>query len=153
MQNQQRLSLKLTIAKLELKQLEVIDRLSDNHDCDIIRCITHPKSMVLLAVNGDWEKITGYSEKSCVGRNFSDFIPERERRGAMLNGKKMLKDTNGFDSLTFNIQTRNGEIVEVNWKSKHFPEIDSIVSIGKVVNKKTTHKFKNIQDGNKVWVK
>ncbi len=119
-------NLELTIAKLELKQLEVIDKLSERHDDYVIRCITCPDSLEFIAVNGDWEMVTGFKEGACIGMLFSDFIPENQGtpRSTFIEDK--------FISYNCDLITKDGSVVNVDWKTKHFPDIDAAVSIGRV---------------------
>ena len=60
-------ALQLTIAKLELKQLEMVDRLSEKHNDYVIRFIESSITDKFVAVNGDWELVTGFSEQHCTG--------------------------------------------------------------------------------------
>jgi hypothetical protein len=46
--------LQLTFAKLELKQMELIDRLSMKHNDYVIRVIMSTVTDKFVAVNGDW---------------------------------------------------------------------------------------------------
>lgn len=120
-------NLTLTIAKLELKQLEVIDKLSEKHNDNVIRCITNPDTLELIAVNGDWERVTGFKDKACVGMCFTDFIPEDQSHVTNTS-----IDENDFLSYNSNMITKSGVPVNVNWKTKHFPELNAAVSIGRV---------------------
>jgi len=125
MQEEITTSLKMTIAKLELKQLEVIDKLSEKHNDSIIRCITCPESDEFLAVNGDWEHVTGFKEDICIGMNFNDFIPD-------YTASEPKEHEDGFEWYNSQLITKTGESVNVDWKMKHFPDINAIVSIGRV---------------------
>ena len=124
-------NLKLTIAKLELKQLECIDKLSQRDNDYIIRCITCPDTNELLAVNGDWEAVTNHKESDCVGKPVADFIPDYEfKRYKSKTGDLM--NLLGFDSFVCDIMNKDGYPVSVNWKEKYFPDINATVSIGRV---------------------
>lgn len=131
MQKELTSSLKMTIAKLELKQLEFIDKLSKRKNDYVIRCITCPETNKLLAVNGDWEIVTNHLEGDCVGKSMYDFIPEYELQRAKRQSIT-LKHTKEFDSFVCDIMDKDGCAVSVNWKSKYFPELDATVSIGRV---------------------
>ena len=129
-------NLQLVIAKLELKQLEVIDSLSKGHDNTfIIRCVTDPKTNKILAINGDWETVTGFNEIDCIGEDWVKFLGANEDVDT-----NQSFDENGFSNYNNNVKTIDGDIM-VAWTSKSFPEIDAIVSIGKVPK---TDKFLNL---------
>ena len=117
-------NLTLAIANLELKQLEVIDKLSERHDDYVIRCITCPDTSKVLAVNGDWEKVTGFNERSCIGLDINDFVSRRQLAPPIPDGE--------FENYSCDMITKDGSLVNVNWKTKHFPDIDASVSIGRV---------------------
>ena len=119
-------NLTLTIAKLELKQLEVIDKLSEKYNDNVIRCITNPDTLELIAVNGDWEKVTGFKDKACIGMCFNDFIPENQY------APRNTTIEEDFVSYNCDMITKSGVPVNVNWKTKHFPELNAAVSIGRV---------------------
>ncbi len=131
MQKELTSSLKMTIAKLELKQLEFIDKLSKRKNDYIIRCITCPETNKLLAVNGDWEIVTNHLEDECLGKSLYEFMPEYELERAKRQSIT-LKQTKEFDSFICDIIDNNGYVVSVNWTSKFFPELDATVSIGRV---------------------
>ena len=116
-------NIELTIAKLELKQLEVIDKLSEKHDDYVIRCITCPDTTNLLAVNGDWEKVTGFKEKMCVGIPLNEFV-------STTIITSLVEDD--FVTYSSNMVIKDGSSINITWKSKHFPDINSIVSIGRI---------------------
>lgn len=126
MQKEVTTNLTLAIANLELKQLEVIEKLSEVHDDYIIRCITCPDSLEFLAVNGDWERVTGFNEQACVGMSFNDFIPDNQYAPR----NTIIEDD--FLSYNCDLITKSGDVVNVDWKTKHFPDIDAAVSIGRV---------------------
>jgi len=125
-------NLQLTIAKLELKQLEFIDKVSKKHNDYVIRCITHPVDKTFIAVNGDWKTVTGYGEGVCVGKKWSEFIPDEHAEGIISETSNILDKDGGFDSFVCDIISVTGEYISVNWKSKYYPEINSVVSIGRV---------------------
>lgn len=121
-------SLKMIIAKLELKQLEFIDKLSLIHNDYVIRCITCPDTNEFLAVNGDWERVTDFKEKDCVGKKWGDFISKPPMN--IVNSDDD-KNTDDFDSFVCDVVKKDGTRSSVNWKSKFFPEINAVVSIGR----------------------
>lgn len=122
----------LTIAKLELKQLEVIDKLSrKSNGEDIIRCVTCPTTNKFIAVNGDWEKVIGINEYDCIGKSIFDFMPEYELDRAAQQTEK-LKESEEFDSFECDLLDGKGCAVKVDWKAKYFPQINATVSIGRV---------------------
>lgn len=121
-------NLKMTIAKLELKQLEFIDKLSLIHNDYVIRCITCPDTNEFLAVNGDWEKVTNFKEKDCVGKKWGDFISAPIVK--TINSTD-IADNCEFDSFVCDVTKKDGTSTSVNWKSKFFPEINAVVAIGR----------------------
>ena len=123
-------NLQFIIAKLELKQLEVIDRLSQRHNDYVIRCITTPDGY-FLSVNGDWENISGFNEEFCIGKHITDFIPDYDVKKATDTSRIIIEDY-GFDGFTCNLTTLKGHDISVDWKTKHFPQINAIVTIGRV---------------------
>jgi len=125
-------NLQLTIAKLELKQLEFIDKVSKKHNDYVIRCITDPIKKTFIAVNGDWKKVTGYGEDFCVGKEWSEFIPDEHAEVVISEASSILDEEGGFDSFVCDIVSVTGELISVDWKAKFYPEINSVVSIGRV---------------------
>lgn len=125
-------SVNLTIAKLELKQLELIDKLSRKKtDEHIIRCVTCPDTNKFIAVNGDWEKVIGINEYDCIGKSIFDFMPDYEKDRAEVQARNLL-DSTEFDSFVCDLIDDNGACVSVDWKAKYFPKINATVSIGRV---------------------
>jgi PAS domain-containing protein len=125
-------SVNLTIAKLELKQLEVIDKLSRKIDDEyIIRCVTCPDTNNFIAVNGDWETVIGVNEYECIGLSIFDFLPDYEKK-RVAEQVKVLMDGNEFNSFVCDLIDKDGLLVSVDWRSKYFAQINSIVSIGRV---------------------
>lgn len=126
-------NLQLTIAKLELKQLEFIDKVSKRNNKDyIIRCITDPIERRFIAVNGDWEKVTGYDESFCIGKEWSEFIPDESVENVISDTKGMIDEDGEFDSFVCDVITITGKPIKVTWKAKFYPEINSVVAIGRV---------------------
>jgi PAS domain S-box-containing protein len=120
------------IAKLKLKELEIIDRLSTRHEDYVLRCIINPKTSTFSAVNGDWEKVTGYQEQACINRNWLDFIPKHETTEVLAKAKVIFGNAHEFTKLWCNILDVHGKILPVCWSAKYYPELNAIVSIGKV---------------------
>lgn len=131
MQKELTSNLKMTIAKLELKQLEFIDKLSSRKNHYVIRCITCPDTNEFLAINGDWERVTNHSEEDCLGKTVYDFMPEYELKRAKHQSNN-LKHNREFDSFVCDIVNKDGDYISVDWKSKYFPEINATISIGRV---------------------
>ena len=121
-------SLQLTVAKLELKQLEVVDKLSTKTDTEyVVRCIIDPLTTKIMDVNGDWEIVTGYNEGSCVGENWLNFI-EKERGEVEHFIEMALSSVNEFVEYKTKLLTVDG-MVDVRWKARYFPDIDAMISI------------------------
>jgi PAS domain S-box-containing protein len=123
------------IAKLKLKELEIIDRLSTRHEDYVLRCIINPKTSTFSAVNGDWEKVTGYREQACINRNWLDFIPKHEKKDILAKVKVIFGHAQEFTEFWCNILDVNGRILPVCWSAKYYPELNAIVSIGKIEKK------------------
>jgi hypothetical protein len=123
--------LQLTIAKLELKQLEMIDKLSERHNDYVIRLIQSSITDKFVAVNGDWELITGFRESYCLDKGWEDLLPEPEL-GNMLKQIDLSKTSDYFDGFKSNLLMRGGKVVNVYWKCKYFPEINGLIFIGRV---------------------
>ena len=141
MQETIKTNLQLTIAKLELKQLELIDKLSiNNNDNDyIIHCITSPITNRIISVNGDWESVIGESEVDSVGRSIFNYAPEYEVNDIMSRQSDRLvvnqvfnNKEYEFESFFCDVITTDGTVKSVSWKSKYFPELNATVSIGRV---------------------
>ena len=124
-------SLQLTVAKLELKQLEMIEKLSEKHNDYIIRIIQSSVTDKFVAVNGDWELVTGLKELDCVGKGWENIIPVPEVP-KVFKYISDIKKHNNFDCFTTNLIIRDKKFVSVNWKGKYFPEINGLVFIGRV---------------------
>lgn len=128
------------IAKLKLKELEMVDRLSVSHNNYVIRCITNPTTFEFIAVNGDWNKVTGHPEKECLGMTWLDFIPTDEVDRVKKEAEALFKEKNSFENLCCNLLGINGNKIPVCWKAKYYPEINAVVSIGKVAKPKRKKK-------------
>ena len=124
--------LQLTIAKLELKQLELVDRLSKKHNDYVIRFIESSITEKFVAVNGDWELVTGLSEESCTGSGWEDIIPKKDLNTVFNHVEEIKKGNDNFDTFTSELIKKNGDLVSVVWKGKYFPEINGLVFIGRV---------------------
>lgn len=124
-------SLQLTVAKLELKQLEMIEKLSEKHNDYVIRLIQSSITDKFVAVNGDWELVTGLKEINSIGKGWEHIIPTQEINKIFKHISE-IKKQNNFDTFTTNLIIRDGKFVSVNWKGKYFPEINGLVFIGRV---------------------
>lgn len=128
-------NLNLVIAKLELKQLEIVNKLSVKSSDDyLIRCIICPETSDFIAVNGDWGRVIGIEEYDCVGKSLFDFISVRDIKRARKQFNLLL-DKNEFDSFVCDMIDINGNNITVDWKAKYSPKINGIISIGRVKNK------------------
>jgi len=130
MQKEIKSNLTLTIAKLELKQLEFIDKLSTKHDDYIIRCVTSPDTYKFLALNGDWEKVTNFTEEECVGKSWNEFV--KEPTDIIKTSEEAFDKDGGFDTYICDVKKQDGSYISVSWKAKLFTNINAIVSIGRV---------------------
>jgi hypothetical protein len=124
-------SLQLTVAKLELKQMEVIEKLSEKHNDYVIRVIQSSVTDKFVMLNGDWELITGFKEIDCVGMGWEKIIPMPEVPKVFKHISDIKKHDN-FDCFTTKLIIRDKKVVSVNWKGKYFPEINGLVFIGRV---------------------
>lgn len=125
-------ALQLTVAKLELKQLELIDRLSEKHNDYVIRFIESTITDKFVAVNGDWELVTGFSEKYCTGLSWENIIPKYDLNNVLNHVEKIKKIDSEFDTFTSDLTKKDGKVIKVIWKGKYFPEINGLVFIGRV---------------------
>lgn len=125
-------ALQLTIAKLELKQLEMVDRLSEKHNDYVIRFIESSITDKFVAVNGDWELVTGFSEKDSIGFGWENIVPKSELKQVLNHVDGIKKNDGEFDSFTSELIKKDGKNVKVIWKGKYFPEINGLVFIGRV---------------------
>lgn len=123
--------LQLTIAKLELKQLEMIDKLSEKHNDYVIRLIQSSVTDKFVAVNGDWELVTGYKESYCLNKGWEDILPVSYLND-MTNHIDLIKKIDNFDGFKSNIISKSGGLINVYWKCKYFPEINGLIFIGRV---------------------
>lgn len=124
-------SLQLTVAKLELKQMEVIEKLSEKHNDYVIRIIQSSITDKFVIVNGDWELITGLKEIDCVGKGWEDIIPMSEVSRIFKHISDIKKHDN-FDCFRTSLIIKDKKFISVNWKGKYFPEINGLVFIGRV---------------------
>ena len=124
--------LHLAVAKLELKQLEVIDKLSKKHNDYVIRIIASSKDDKFVALNGDWELLTGNEEDCCKEGGWSKIIPERDLSNVLKHIDLIKSGTDDFDSFESDVYRKDGKTIHVKWKGKFFPEIDGLVFIGRV---------------------
>ena len=124
--------LQLTVAKLELKQLELVEKLSERHNDYVIRLIQSSITDKFIAVNGDWELLTGIMESNCIGKGWENIIPKNEVQSVIKHINTIKKDTQYFDGFTSTLYKRDGDLISVSWKGKYFPEINGLVFIGRV---------------------
>ena len=61
-------------------------------------------------------------------------MPAYEIARAKVESTKLLL-TSEFDSFICDLIDRDGFVVSVDWKAKYFPDINAIVSIGRVTKK------------------
>jgi PAS domain S-box-containing protein len=123
--------LQLTIAKLELKQLEMIDKLSEKHSDYVIRLIQSSITDKFIMVNGDWELITGFKESYCSDKGWEDLLPQSDLK-KMLKQIDLTKSNSELNSFKTNLLMKSGKTITVNWKCKYFPEINGLIFIGRV---------------------
>lgn len=124
--------LQLTVAKLELKQLELVEKLSERHNDYVIRLIQSSITDKFIAVNGDWELLTGIMESNCIGKGWENIIPKNEVQSVIKHINTIKKDTQYFDGFSSTLYKRDGDLISVSWKGKYFPEINGLVFIGRV---------------------
>jgi len=124
--------LQLTVAKLELKQLELVEKLSERHNDYVIRLIQSTTTNKFIAVNGDWELLTGILESNCVGLDWTDIVPKKELKSVMNHVEYMKKNGEYFDGFKSTLYKKDGDLISVSWKGKYFPEINGLVFIGRV---------------------
>ena len=84
--------LQLTVAKLELKQLELVEKLSERHNDYVIRLIQSSITDKFIAVNGDWELLTGIMESNCIGKGWENIIPKNEVQSVIKHINTIKKD-------------------------------------------------------------
>ena len=123
--------LQLTVAKLELKQLELIDKLSEKHNDYVIRIVQSSITDKFVAVNGDWELITGFKECDFVSRGWEDLIVNKDKDN-VFKKIELIKKTKDFQTFNTTIEISNNKLMVVNWKGKYFSEINGLVFIGRV---------------------
>lgn len=124
--------LQLTVAKLELKQLELVEKLSEKHNDYVIRLIQSSTTDKFIAVNGDWEMLTGILESNCVGNDWCDIVPKNEISTVNKHVDLIKKGGEYFDGFKSTLYKKDGGLISVNWKGKYFPEINGLVFIGRV---------------------
>lgn len=124
--------LQLTFAKLELKQMELIDRLSRKHNDYVIKVIMSTVTDKFVAVNGDWELVTGFKENHCIDKTWEDVSPKSEIKNILGYMDYLKKNQNTFQNNKFNIIKKDGKLLPVTWTGKYFPEINGMVLIGRV---------------------
>jgi len=123
--------LQLTIAKLELKQLEMIDKLSEKHSDYVVRLIQSSVTDKFIMVNGDWELITGFKESYCSDKGWEDLLPQSDLKN-MLKQIDLVKTNNNIKSFKTSLLMKSGNVITVSWKCKYFAEINGLIFIGRV---------------------
>lgn len=124
--------LQLTVAKLELKQLELVEKLSERHNDYVIRLIQSTTDDKFIAVNGDWELLTGIMESNCIGKGWCDIVPRSELKSVINHVDDMKLGGEYFDGFKSTLYKKDGGLISVSWKGKYFPEINGLVFIGRV---------------------
>ena len=124
--------LQLTVAKLELKQLEMVEKLSERHNDYVIRLIQSSTNNKFIAVNGDWELLTGIMESSCVGKTWENIVPKNEILSVIKHVESIKMGSEYFDGFKSTLYKKDGNLISVSWKGKYFPEINGLVFIGRV---------------------
>jgi hypothetical protein len=123
--------LHLTVAKLELKQLEMLDKIRKNNDEYIIRLITSTVTDKFVTLNGDWGLVTGRDEECCVDGGWENIVPEYELP-KIHDFVDEIKSGNAQNELSCKLKSYNNKTIDVLWRGKYFPEINGIIFIGKV---------------------
>ena len=126
--------LQLTIAKLEVKQLEFIDKLSEKHNDYVIRIIQSSITDKFASVNGDWGLITGYNDDEYIDAGWEDIIPPNQIKYVLKNIED-IKKNEYFNEFKTQLKIKNGRLIDVCWKGKFYPEINGLVFIGRVKRK------------------
>ena len=123
------------IANLKLKELEIIEKISDNikHDSKMLRMLISPNQHNFIAVNGDWNEVLGYEEEECRGKCWNMIIPDYElkRTSDLINKTKEIKE--GFSDYVCDVITKTGLVVKTSWRVKYCPDLNMVISIGRVV--------------------
>lgn len=112
------------IAKVDLKALAFVERLSEITLDDYLLRLVLKGNQVKYA-NGDWTEVTGLNDVE--DEPVSKFIPDLER----FNDNISRASSGGETSFTSELKTSDGK-VSVRWKSKYVPECSSIILIGRV---------------------
>jgi hypothetical protein len=123
--------LHLTVAKLELKQLEMLDKISKKNDEYIIRLIASTITDKFVTVNGDWDLVTGRDEKCCIDGGWENIVPKEELQ-KIYNFVDMVRCGDVKTELSSKLKSYNNKTIDVIWRGKYFPEINGIIFIGKV---------------------
>jgi hypothetical protein len=123
--------LHLTVAKLELKQLEMLDKISKKNDEYVIRLIASTITDKFVTVNGDWDLVTGRDEECCIDGGWENIVPEEELP-RIYKFVDELKCGGGKDGLNCSLKSYNNKTIDVFWVGKYFPEINGVIFIGKV---------------------
>jgi PAS domain S-box-containing protein len=123
------------VGNLKLKELEIVEKLSNNisNESKMLRSLVSPNKHNFIAVNGDWEEILGYTEEECRGNNFCMILPPHEvdRTNLFIDKLQSVKD--GFSEYKCDIITKSGKILKTIWKSKYYSDINTVISLGRIV--------------------
>lgn len=123
------------IANLKLKELEIVEKISNNlcHNSKILRTLISPNNHNFIAVNGDWEEVLGYSESDCRGNDWSMIMPEYE----ISRGIRLINKVKKFPSIFFeyklDILTKGGKILKSVWRTKYYTDLNMVISIGTII--------------------
>jgi hypothetical protein len=123
--------LHLTVAKLELKQLEMLDKITKNNNECTIRLIASTITDKFVTVNGDWGLVTGRDEQCCIDGGWENIVPEYELP-KIYDFVDEIKSGYTQKELSCKLKSYNNKTIDVLWKGKYFPEINGIIFIGKV---------------------
>ena len=110
----------------------MVEKLSERHNDYVIRLIQSSITDKFIAVNGDWELLTGIMESNCIGKSWENIIPKNEVQSVIKHINTIKKDTQYFDGFNSTLYKRDGDLISVSWKGKYFPEINGLVFIGRV---------------------
>lgn len=129
-------TLEQTLAKLKLKELELVHKVSSEEmrNGSVVRCILNSSTQSFVAVNGDWENVFGYSEIETLGKSWEELLcPKCDTNKSLTQIiDSSNEDENGFDEYILNHVNKYGQLVSVQWKTKLFTDISALVSIGTV---------------------
>jgi len=123
------------IANLKLKELEVVEKLSENFipNEKILRSLISPNQHSFIAVNGDWKEVLGYSEDDCVNNSVNMILPKKEieRTSKFISTLKNVKE--GFSEYKCEVITKGGDVLQTIWRLKYYSDLNIIISIGRLI--------------------